>query len=423
MIFPFRILAMAAAVLGVLEASAIPAFAQYGIALSGAGPINRSMGGASTAPLDASGALYWNPATISGLGGSELEVGLELLQPQTRLSSSFGPFSGSNSSDSNIMPLPTMGLVYRPDNSPWTFGFGVFAAGGFAVNYAQSTTNPILFPQAAKGLGPLSAQLQVMQLVPTVSLQVTDRLSIGVSPTVSVANLQANPFFVATPNLTGYPTASQGKNTWGAGVQAGIYYRTDSCWHLGASIKSPQWFQNFEYNSTDSLGQPRTLNFQMDYPLIATAGVGYTGFERWTLAADFHFINYHNTPGFSQSGFDPTGAVRGLGWNNVFAIGAGAQYQCTDHLSLRAGYSYNTNPIDNANTMFNVASPMILQNTVYLGGSYNFTRLFTVSLAYAHAFENFIQGPFVSPLGTIPGTTVRSSVSADSLMLGATVKF
>src|SRR4051794_11891225 len=86
-------------------------WAQYGIALSGAGPENRGMGGASTAaPLDPSGALYWNPATITALPGSSVGVGLETLYPQSRLSSglpanAFGPgippipLRGSNRSD------------------------------------------------------------------------------------------------------------------------------------------------------------------------------------------------------------------------------------------------------------------------------------------------------------------------------------
>ena len=98
--------------------------------------------------------------------GSELEVGAESLFPQVQLASSFGPFAGSNSSDSGVFTLPTMGLVYRLQNSAWTYGFGIFAAGGFAVNYPASTTNPILFPQAAGGLGPLAAQLRCCNLCP-----------------------------------------------------------------------------------------------------------------------------------------------------------------------------------------------------------------------------------------------------------------
>ena len=51
-----------------LAAVALPARAEIGFILTGVGPVNRSMGGASTAaPIDATGALYWNPASISGL--------------------------------------------------------------------------------------------------------------------------------------------------------------------------------------------------------------------------------------------------------------------------------------------------------------------------------------------------------------------
>ncbi len=64
------------------------AFGQAGVLLTGQGAINRSMAGASTAaPIDASGALYWNPAGISGLNRSEMEFGLEGLYPQTQVSS------------------------------------------------------------------------------------------------------------------------------------------------------------------------------------------------------------------------------------------------------------------------------------------------------------------------------------------------
>jgi long-chain fatty acid transport protein len=45
------------------------------------------MQGASTAaPIDAAGALYWNPASISGLQSSEALVGLELLLPTEEIS-------------------------------------------------------------------------------------------------------------------------------------------------------------------------------------------------------------------------------------------------------------------------------------------------------------------------------------------------
>ena len=71
-----------------------------------------------------------------------------------------------------------------------------------------------------------------MQLVPTVSLQVTDRLSIGFAPTVSLASLQVDPFLLASPTAAGYPSGTHTQDAWGAGFQVGAYYKTDNCWHL-----------------------------------------------------------------------------------------------------------------------------------------------------------------------------------------------
>src|SRR5262252_5978957 len=112
----------------------VPAPAQIGVALTGVGPINRSMGGAAVAaPLDASGALYWNPATLSGLPRSELEFGSEILYPQTRLSSSVPqgalarlgppvPLAGTDRGDDGVFLLPSVGLAYRPADSELTYG-------------------------------------------------------------------------------------------------------------------------------------------------------------------------------------------------------------------------------------------------------------------------------------------------------------
>ncbi|MFI5459432.1 MAG: outer membrane protein transport protein, partial [Isosphaerales bacterium] len=121
--------------------------AQFGTALSGTGPINRSMGGAATAaPIDAAGALFWNPATISGLDRSEIGFGAEVLIPRTTITSriaanSFGPgfpaqnMSGTTGGNNGVFTLPSFGLVYKPEDSYFTYGFGLYAVGGFGLNY------------------------------------------------------------------------------------------------------------------------------------------------------------------------------------------------------------------------------------------------------------------------------------------------
>ena len=52
------------------------------------------------------------------------------------------------------------------------------------------------------------------------------------------------------------------------------------------------------------------------------------------------------------------------------------------------------------------------------------TQAFKISLAYAHDFQNTISGPLVEPfLGPIPGAKVRTSTTADTVYVGATVAF
>ena len=86
---PFRI--GLAVLFGIMAFGGPSARAQFGLAISGVGPINRSMGGASVAaPLDSAGAIFWNPATMGALGRSEMEFGTGFLIPRTTLSS-FAP--------------------------------------------------------------------------------------------------------------------------------------------------------------------------------------------------------------------------------------------------------------------------------------------------------------------------------------------
>ena len=360
-----------------------------------------------------------------------------MLYPQTRLASNYSPnafgpgippvlVSGSDRGDNGIFAVPSMAWVYRPEDSVLTYGLGVFTVAGFGTNYRADPGNPILSPQPplGVGVGPLYSNFEAIEMTPTVSAQVTERLSIGGGPTMTLARLQADPLLVAPPNPDGaYPIGSHTRMSWGGGFQVGAFYKFDNCWNLGVSYKSTQWMEGFHFQSIDSTGKPRDISFAGNLPGIVSFGVGYTGFERWTLAADVRYIDYAHTTPFSTLGFNPDGSLAGLGFRSIFAIACGAQYQLTDTISLRGGYSYNQDPISTDRTSFNIASPVILQHSVNAGFSYRLTDDFSLSVAYMHWFQNSIEGPFNAPVGPIPNTSVRSTVSADAVILGATVRF
>jgi long-chain fatty acid transport protein len=235
------------------------------------------------------------------------------------------------------------------------------------------------------------------------------------------------PFLVNTPFGPGpvYPNATHGRARGGGGFQLGIYWQPEGNWSFGASFKSPQWFESYTFNSVNPTnGNPTSPSFNLDFPLTASAGFGYRGIDRLLWATDFRFLDYRYTNGFRQTGFDEHGALRGLGWQSIFALGTGLQYQATDELTLRIGYTFNMNPIGNAVTSYNVASPLVVMHSIAVGASYNVTKNFKLSFSYNHDFQNEISGPLILPfVGPVPHSSVRTAATADQVQIGATVAF
>jgi long-chain fatty acid transport protein len=154
-----------------------------------------------------------------------------------------------------------------------------------------------------------------------------------------------------------------------------------------------------------------------------TTGIAFNGFERSILAVDLRYFDYENAKGFRDSGFDSSGALRGLDWRSIFAISCGAQHQLTDRIALRSGYSFNQNPISDAVAGFNFASPTISQHFIYLGSTAQITQSSSLSWAYTHAFQNDVTGAIQTPSGPIPNSSVTSQVSLDALAVSMTVRY
>lgn len=401
-----------------------------GIIVPHYGPVHASMGGASTAaPIEAMSALAWNPATISGLPNSELSFGLGLMLSDPVLESSIpGLGAGSTGAEPGVVPLPNLGWVHRL-NEITTIGLGVMTVGGLKTNYPASLTNPVLAPESLGGLGSFYTDGQFLQLAPVVSFAVTERLAIGLGPTVTMGQLVADPLLLVPPNdangdsLYTYPSGRGTRFGWGGGAQLGAYYITEVGWHLGASIKSPQWMERFRVHTENELGLPQVAEYQFDLPMILSLGAAYAGIEDLVWAIDVRYLDYKNTDGFGDAGYSPHGALRGLGWSHQFAVATGVQYRLTERLAVRTGYAYNTRPFSQSETFFNVGSPLDYQHQLGVGMSWELSPCVAFHVGYTHFFEWESTGPIVLPGGAVPGSSVTNRVSAHIASLGVTVRY
>jgi long-chain fatty acid transport protein len=393
--------------LGVVAAALLApsAASAQGLYLPGGGAAHMSMGGASSAtPVDAIGALYWNPAAIGRLGRSEVELGGAFLFPNFYLDSStpLGLRSGSTKSDSGTGITSNLGVVHQEDGSPWTFGLGLNTIGGGAINFPGDVHNPILAGIGPLGnvQGPIAANLALLQLSPTVAYKLTDRLVLGVGPTVDIAITSFDPAYFGAPDdangdgVGTFPTGTHSRPFWGGGFRAGLVYSLTDRLDLGFGYTSPQWFENWIYHARNEIGLPRTLSLNVTLPAIYSWGIAYRPTDRWQLSTDLRYVDYKNADLYGtpvRSG--------GLGWRGVFVAAVGSRYQLTDRMALSAGYVYNDNPIPSVATLFNAQSPLITQHMVTIGTTVNLTDSVSASVGYAYGFHNSITGPIREATG------------------------
>lgn len=426
------ILVLLSALIGA-AGSALEAGAQ-GIVSPGAGPINRAMAGASTAaPVDF-GASYWNAATISFLDRDEVLLGSELNIPSMHYTGFLpaGSIDGTNPttnrlgttrSNSGVASNIAVGGSFklRPD-SPLTMGLGIFGLVGGGVNFAGSYSTPTLGPRQPPnffGLGPIYANTALLALKPMASYRLGERFAVSFAPIITTGTVQFGPaFFAPGPadqyGIATFPSATNSRPFWGAGFEVGLMYEVDDDWNLGFSYKSPVWQEKWSYNTFNADLSPRTIGIQAGVPAIYSWGAAYKGIDRLLVDVDLRYLDYRNTPMWGDSL-----QSNGLNWRSIFAVAVGGQYQATDRLTLRAGYLFNQNPINEVQTLFNIQAPGFIQHTMSIGTSLRLSDNLVASMAWVHGFRNSIEGP----IGQIPMSTARMDAQVDSLVMGLTIQY
>lgn len=411
------------------------AFSQAGHIMQGVGAVNMSMGGASTAqPLDISGALQWNPAAISTFDEKiiKLDLGLFFSSPELESTLPTSPttqMSGTTEDDRGISPMPALAMVWGDTESKHTFGVSLFGISGFGVTFPQNLNNPINMPQSAGGFGRIESDYSLLQIGITWAYQITEKLSLGIQPTLNYATLELMPNPTAPPNQAGYPSTNRA-NSIGYGAQIGLFYDTKEGLKAGISYKTEQTFDDFEFDNTYLDASTSSSKFNMGYPAILSLGIGYS-ITNLDFAIDYRMVDYENTDGFSETGWTQYGSVKGFGWENISIISAGVQYKGVEKMPIRVGYTYSSNPINSDVAFFNIPATAIIENAMQCGFSYLLNDKLSFDATYHHGSSNgSTSGPILNPMmstpnnpdGTIPGSEVSYKMTTDLIMIGISYK-
>lgn len=343
----------------------------YAIFTQGASALGQ--GNAVTAHSESPSAIFYNPALINKLEGSQMEVGSTIIFSSRQFESAL-PGGSSTSSDSVFFPSTV--YVTHKFNDRASAGLGIFTPFGLGTEWSDDWEGRFLSTKA---------KLQSFDINPVVSYRVTPALSVaaGLDIVIVDATLERK----IPPAVFGTPfdvTQTFKGNGTGVGFNVAIAYDLNSKLSLGASYRS-QVALDIKGDSSTSLGVtpldssgkasirlPQQLtagvSYQVTAPLIVEAGVrweGWSSFQKLQLTLDNNF---------------PTPATE-RNWHDSFGLNLGGKYRWNDTVALLAGYVYGNSAVPDST--FDPSIPDAQTHVFCLGTELNYQR-FKFALTYAY---------------------------------------
>jgi len=344
------------------------------------------MANAFVAQADDPSALFYNPAGIAFLKGTQVSLGsLIIAVPQTE-------FTGTTSISGNI-PLgngtspvyekakrdlfisPSLYATYSLESIPVTFGLGVNSI----YPLAKSWDNSSVFRNQIENIA-----IKPINFQPTVAYRFDDlNLSIaaGLDVTHTIVTLQKSAY---TSSITGgapYGAFELGELGvdgtatdvgWNAGMlwkprkdlSFGVSYRSEITLHIKgdanfqATTPAGLSAMGVDYTTLPSSAIPftrtrftSTASTTITLPDSLSMAVAWKPIEKLTLEFDAERTGWSSYNKL-EIAFDSSSELNVFNnkpspknWKDVWAYKVGGQYAYNKNIDLRAGYAYDTNPI------------------------------------------------------------------------------
>jgi long-chain fatty acid transport protein len=417
-----------AACLALVPASALA----QGAMLHGIGPVNSSMGGAGTAlPNESLGALMFNPALIAGAQGNQISFTTEFFRDSIRIETTVGGRTGVMEPKDKLGILPAFGWMMRHPQKKLAMGFGLLGIAGFRTDYHQSDES-ILFAQPPVGFGRIFTDYRVTKVPVAFAYQVNPKLAVGGSLNVYIGEFAVSPlphkvFDVDDAGNRFYPEAGSLSSAYALAPQFGFFYQHSPRMSIGASLTLPQDFTTYEWNSTfanparPDYGRARTLEFELDGPMIVSFGTAIKN-AKTQFAIDGMFTKYTGVEGFGSPGGIVDGIVFPFGWRNVWTFKTGVQHQVTDKLAVRGGYNYSNMPLQDEKVLTMTGAPATFQHHFAGGLGLRMFPFLEAEVGFYFVPRDHVVGPLPNLANEVIGG-MDTSNKLTSALIGLNFKF
>ena len=340
---------------------------------------------------------------------------------------------GKIDSGSEWFPIPYVAKNWSLQNGANITG-AFYGRGGMNTDWDDSGASatgyfcggdPFAGDPPGTGQGPYCdgvAGVDLMQafLSVTYSAQVNDNFAWGIGPVIALQSFEAKGVqtfqqvtktCVSTLDSTGactLPTALSGNGhdtTFGFGFTGGVWWGISDAVSVGLSYTSKMSMDEFDdyadlYAQGGGFDIPASIKFGMSFLASDSLRVNFdienTGFDDVDSVGN-PMINLFSCPrvpgGTDLESCLGGGNGAGFGWDDMTTYKLGFEWQRDEDTTLRFGYSYGEQPVQEADVLFNILAPGIMEQHITFGltrkaasgGEWNFSLMF--------APENSVTGP------------------------------
>ncbi len=329
----------------------IPVFqaAANGFALPDQDAFATSRGGAVVATADNPSAIFYNPAGITQLEGSNVRMGLTALAYDI----TFKPPAGQantgktyNEQD-DFAAVPRFFYTFSPANLPLSFGLGVYSPFGGKISWPQDTG----FRSVA-----LNGQLTYVTINPVLAWKILPSLSIAAGPMVNYVDMNTDQGLDVFPKpLINYFRFSG--SGWSAGYNVGARWQPLEQLAFGATFRSPA---KVKLNGQSEFEQQpfipnssRSASMDLTFPLSAIGGVSYRPTPKWNLEFDASYTDWSSFGSTAIYQSNPPPGLKStipvtLDWQPSWMYEFGVTRYFDNGWHLSGGYVFNENSVPDA---------------------------------------------------------------------------
>ncbi|HRJ53409.1 MAG TPA: OmpP1/FadL family transporter [Candidatus Thiothrix moscowensis] len=307
---------------------------------------------------DDASAMYYNPALLSSLEGTQINTGVGLLSTDTKLTNRGSTLptglggtvvQGNNTAKPGGLSV-TPSFYYKRDLSEkMAFGVGVNTPFGVSTEYD---------PDSFVRYEALESSLKTVNINPAVSWKLNDKLAVGAGVNVQIAHAELGKALGLGANQTVDSKSLVKGESVGFGANVGVAYHPTDRTTLSASYRSSVKHEldgDVKFTLSPAaqanplaaaafVNQKATTDLKM--PASVSLAAAHQVNDKLAVHGDATWTQWSSVPEIRIKFPDRTlpDSVTDLQWEDTVRLGGGITYKMNDTTKLRAGIAFDPTP-------------------------------------------------------------------------------